>query len=134
MSGIEMTWALIMWNHSWCRTGHQDVLGRFFCILHIHIEITVVFENTRVDQLVLELVPRPPPVGFYQIRVRVRALRVLVEPFHVGVRGRRVEVEIVFLDVLAVIALAIGQPKEPLLKDVEIAERRIIEAGAIEQM
>src|SRR5262249_10192137 len=45
------------------------------------------------------------------------ALRVLVEVLHVRMRRRAVEVEVVFLHVLAVVALAIGQPEEPFLQD-----------------
>jgi hypothetical protein len=44
-------------------------------------------------------------------------LRVLVQILHVRMRRRRVEVEVVFLDVLAVVPLAVGQPEEPLLED-----------------
>ena len=44
-------------------------------------------------------------------------LRVLVEVLHVRVRRRGVEVEVVLLDVLAVVALAVGQAEQPLLED-----------------
>ena len=44
-------------------------------------------------------------------------LRVLVEVLHVRVRRRAVEVEVVLLDVLAVIPLAVGQAEQPLLED-----------------
>ena len=44
-------------------------------------------------------------------------LRVLVQVLHVRVRRRAVEVEVVLLDVLAVVALAVGQPEGTLLED-----------------
>src|SRR5262249_15041280 len=44
-------------------------------------------------------------------------LRVLVEPLHVGVGRRGVEVEVVFLHVLAVVALDAGEAEQPLLQD-----------------
>src|SRR6516165_5705481 len=44
-------------------------------------------------------------------------LRVLVKVFHIRVGWRRVEVEIVFLDVLAVVPLAVGQPEQAFLED-----------------
>src|SRR5207249_6973177 len=56
-------------------------------------------------------------VRVHQIAVRERGLRVLVEVLHVRVRRRRVEVEVVLLDVLAVVALAAGQPEQALLED-----------------
>ena len=61
--------------------------------------------------------PRPPPVRFHQVPVRELPLRILVEVLHVRVRGRRVEVEVVLLDVLAVVPLAVGEPEEALLED-----------------
>src|SRR3989442_1712101 len=52
-----------------------------------------------------------------QRRVRVRALRILVEVLHVGVRRRAVEVEVVLLDVLGVVALVAGDAEQALLED-----------------
>ena len=55
--------------------------------------------------------------GLDEVGVRERRLRVLVEVLHVRVRRRAVEVEVVLLDVLAVVALAVGQAEQPLLED-----------------
>ena len=46
-----------------------------------------------------------------------RALRILVLALQVRVRRRAVEVEPVLLDVLAVVALAVGEAEHPLLED-----------------
>jgi hypothetical protein len=73
--------------------------------------------NTRVQQLVFELQPVALPVGLHQVLVRIRGLRILVEIFHVGVGRRAVEIEVILLDVLAVIALAVGQPEQALLEN-----------------
>ena len=74
--------------------------------------------NTPVStQLVLELLTRAAAVGLDKVRVGELALRVLVEVLHVRVRGRAVEIEVVLLDVLAVVALAVGQAEQPLLQD-----------------
>ena len=70
-----------------------------------------------VDQLELRGPAIPPAVLLDQPRVRERRLGILVEHLHVGVRRRGVEVEVVLLDVLAVIALAAGEPEEALLED-----------------
>ena len=61
--------------------------------------------------------PAPAPAGLDQVGVRVGRLRILVEVLHVRVGRRAVEVEVVLLDVLAVIALAVGQAEEALLED-----------------
>src|SRR5262249_44141216 len=70
-----------------------------------------------VEQLVLELMAAAGVVGLHQVLVGIGALRVLVEPLHVRVRGRGVEVEVVLLHVLAVVALAVGETEEALLQD-----------------
>ena len=95
----------------------QEVVGRRLRVLDQHVEVAVPLEDARVHQLELGRAPVPPPVLLDEPRVRKLRLRVLVEELHVGVRRRRVEVEVVLLDVLAVVALASGQPEQPLLQD-----------------
>ena len=64
------------------------------------------------------VVPRPRPrLVVDQVVIGIGRLRVLVQILHVRVRRRAVEVEVVLLDVLAVVALAVGQPEQPLLED-----------------
>src|SRR5262249_13843761 len=45
------------------------------------------------------------------------SLGILVQAFHVRVGRGAVEVEVVLLHVLAVVALAVGQPEQPLFQD-----------------
>ena len=99
--------------------GHldEDVVGRGLGVLDEHVEIAILGEDPRVDQLVLELVAAAPAVRRHQVVVRKLALRILVERLQVGVRGRAVQVEPVVLGVLAVIAFAVRQPEHALLED-----------------
>jgi len=101
------------------RDGHpdQDVLRRRLRVLGLHVEVAVALEHARVDELVLELLPRPRPVDVDQVEVRKRRLRVLVEPLHVRVGRRGVEVVIQLLDVLSVVAFGVGEPEQALLQD-----------------
>src|SRR5258708_2622137 len=69
------------------------------------------------EELVLELLPRATAVLVQELVVGKRGLRVLVEHLRVRVRGRAVEVEVVLLDVLAVIALAVGEAEQALFED-----------------
>src|SRR5207302_10740742 len=78
--------------------------------------VALLGEHARVEQLVLRLPAVAPCVFLEQLRVRIRALRILVEVPHVRVRGRAVEVEVVFLDVLAVVALMAREPEQALLE------------------
>ena len=97
--------------------AHEDVFGRALGVLDEHVEIAVVVEDAGVEELVLHLVAGAPAVRLHQVAVGIGRLRVLVEVLHVRVRRRAVEVEVVLLDVLAVVALAVGQAEQPLLED-----------------
>ena len=99
----------------------QDVLGRCLGILHEHVEVAVLLEDPGVEELVLELVAAAPPVRLHQVGVRIGRLRVLVQKLHVRVGRRAVEVEVVLLDVLAVVAFAVREPEEALLQDRVVA-------------
>jgi hypothetical protein len=96
---------------------HEYVFRIGFRTLYEHVEVAVLVEDAGVEELVLHVVPRAPAVCLHQIGVRIRRLRVLVEKLHVRVGWRAVEVEVVLLDVLAVVALAVGEPEEALLED-----------------
>ena len=63
--------------------------------------------------------PRPPRRRFSSIKplVRISRLRILVQVLHVGVGRGAVEVEVILLDVLAVVALAGREPEGSLLQD-----------------
>ena len=97
--------------------AHQDVVRARLRVLHHHVEVAVVVEDAGVEELELGLLAPAPRVLLDEARVRVLVLRVLVERAHVGVGGRGVEVEVVLLDVLAVVALGPGEAEEPLLQD-----------------
>jgi hypothetical protein len=96
---------------------HEDVVLGGLRVLHGHVEVAVLVEDARVDQLVLEVLLAAALVLRHKVAVRELPLRVLVVALEVGVRGRAVEVEPVLLDVLAVVALAVGQAEHPLLED-----------------
>ena len=95
----------------------QQVLGRGLGVFDEDVEVAVVVEHAGVQQFVFGLVLAAAAVGLHQVVVRVGRLRVLVQILHVRVRRRAVEVEVVLLDVLAVVALAVGQAEGALLQD-----------------
>src|ERR1700761_8185151 len=57
------------------------------------------------------------PVCLNQFRVGICPLWILVQVFHVGVGWSAIEIEVVLLDILTVVAFAICQAKQALLKD-----------------
>ncbi len=95
----------------------EDVLRAGLRILDEDVEVAALGKDARVEQLVLGLLDRAPAVLLDQLPVRVFRVRVLVQVLHVRVRRRRVEVEPVLLDVLAVVALGVRQAEGPLLED-----------------
>jgi hypothetical protein len=99
------------------RDLHQDVAGFGLCVLDEHIEIPVVREDAGVQQFVLGRVRVATRVLRHQIRIGIGAMRILVQHLQVGMRRRRVQVEVVLLDVLAVVAFGIGQAEQSLLQN-----------------
>jgi hypothetical protein len=99
------------------RDQHQDVIGAGLCVLHDHVEIPILIEDPGVQQLVLHLLLAPAAVSGQEVPIRERPLRILVLTLHIRVRRRAVHVEPILLDVLTVVALAIGQPEHPLLEN-----------------
>ena len=92
------------------------LLGRFR-VFDFNVEVGVVVKNAGVEQFVFGVVARSAPVFFDELRVGKRAMRILVEHLHVRVRRQVVEVEVVLLNVLAVVALVSGKPEEALFEN-----------------
>jgi len=99
------------------RDEHHDVVVGDLGVFHDDVEVAIVVEDPGVQQLVLRIVLTSARVCDHQVGVRERTLGVLVQALHVGVGGGVVEVKPVLLDVLAVVALPVGESKEPLLDD-----------------
>jgi hypothetical protein len=99
------------------RDADAAVLRRRLGVLHEDVEIALVVEDARVEQLELRLGAAAAAVLFDQAGVGKLRLRVLVEVFQVRVGGGGVEVEIALLDVLAVVGLARDQAEEAFLED-----------------
>ena len=99
------------------RDLNENVLRRFLGILDEDVEVAVVVEDPRVDQFVFELALAAAPVPVHEVGIRERRLRIFVEILHVRVRRRAIQIEVVLLDVLAVITLAVGQAEKALLEN-----------------
>src|SRR6266511_1015925 len=99
------------------RDADEDVVWRGFGVFDNHIEVAVIVEDARVHQFEFRVGLAASPVLLDKTRVRELSLRILVEELHVRVRRRAVEVEVVFLYILAMIPLVARQPEQPLLKN-----------------
>ncbi len=99
------------------RDPDQQVIRRRLGILDKDVEVPVVVEDPRVEQFVFHLLAGAAAVRLDQIAIGKGRLGVLVKILHVGMRGRAVEIEIVFLDILPVVALGVRQAEEALLQN-----------------
>ena len=95
----------------------EDITRVFIGVLDEHVPVLPLVENPRVFQLVLGVVEPPPSIFIEQFPVRVFALRVLVQAFHVRVGGRRIEVVIALLDVFSVVPFVVDEAEQSLLED-----------------
>ena len=99
------------------RDLNQNVFRRTFGVLDEYVEVAILIEHARIDQLVLHFLPATAAAGLDEIGVGERRLRILVKVLHVRMRRSAVEIEVVLLDILAVIALAVGQSEQAFLED-----------------
>ena len=95
----------------------DDIVLSGFGIAHEHVEIAIICKSTRVEQFVLELTVPSAGVFCLQILVRKRLMWILVKHLHITVRRRVVEIKVILFDVLAVIALGAGEPKQTFFEN-----------------
>src|SRR5271166_6095004 len=99
------------------RNFDENVLGAGLRVFHKYIEISIVVECACIEQFELCLILAALPVLLDQLAVGKRCLGILVEVLHVGMRWRRVEIEVVLLHILAVITFISCQAKKSLFQD-----------------
>ena len=96
---------------------HEQIFWPGLGVLDEDIEVAVVVEDAGVQQFVLGLVLAPAATFLDELAVGELALRVLVEHLEVGVGRSGIKVVVNLLHILAVVALPVGQPEQPLLQD-----------------
>ena len=97
--------------------AHQHVFDVGLCVFDEHIEVAIVVEYARVQELVLGCADSATAVLFQKIGVRIGRMRILVEHLQIRVRRRRVEVVVEFLHILAMVAFAVRQAEQAFLQD-----------------
>ena len=95
----------------------QDVVGRLLGVLDEDVEIAILVEDARVEQLVFKFLPAAGTAGIDKVGVGKRRLRILVQIFHVRMGRRAVEVEVILLDVFAVVAFAVRQTEQAFFEN-----------------
>src|SRR5205814_2013479 len=94
---------------------YADILRPVLGVLDKYIEVAVAFEYAGVEQLDLRLASRAPP-ALNQLIVREGRLRILVQTLHVRMRRSRIEVEVVFLYIFAMIPFIAAESEQALLE------------------
>ena len=97
--------------------AHKNVFDPGFGIFDKHVKITPLIKDSRVEQLEFRIVLSPASALTDKLLIGKSSLRVLVQGFHVGMGRRRIEVEIVLLDILSVITFEPGETKHPFFED-----------------
>jgi len=87
----------------------QDVLRLGLGIFDEDVKVPAFIEDAGVERFILGGLLVARSVRLDNGLLRVRGLRILVEVLHVRVGWRAVEVEVILLDVLAVIPLTVAQ-------------------------
>jgi hypothetical protein len=115
------------------RDADDEVLERRLGVLRGHVEVPIVVEDTGVQQFELLSPSLPRTVLCDQLLVGIGALWMFVEPLHVGVGRCRVEIEVVLLDVFAVVSLgrreaegALFEVWVPLMSECECQDQDLI--------
>src|SRR5262249_43612320 len=99
------------------RDRDRHISAGILGILTEKTKITSAIKDPGASSLKLNSLPPPTRVPADELPLGCGSLGVLVQVPHVRVRRRRVEVEVVFLHVLAVVAFAVGETEQPLLDD-----------------
>src|ERR1035441_35167 len=99
-----------------CFHTDADILGRFLGILDEDVEILIVIENVRIEELEFRT-HAAIAVLFDQLAIRELSMRILVEHPHITVSGNVIQMEPVLLCILAMIAFVAGEPEHTLFQN-----------------
>jgi hypothetical protein len=94
------------------RYAHENVIRTDLCVFKKDVEVAIILEDACIDKLILEVFPGTSAICLNKIHIRVLTLGILIEVFHVAVCGRRVEIEVILLNVFAVVSFTIGKTEE----------------------
>jgi hypothetical protein len=97
--------------------AYADVFRARLGILNKDVKIALGIEDARVEQFILHLLIPQLPTLLNELLIGIGLVGIFIQILHVGMRWRRVEVEIIFLHIFAVIGLRWDQAKQPLFQN-----------------
>ena len=99
------------------RDADEDVVDGGLGVLYQNVKVAIAVKHPGIEQLILRVMPIALAIFLYELMVREGGLGIFIEILHVGVGGGRVEVEVIFFNVLSMIAFIAGEAKEPFFQD-----------------
>ncbi len=99
------------------RDFHENVARLDLGVFDEHVEIAILGKDAGVQQFVFRHVGAAPCVLRNQVRVGKCPMRIFIKHLQVGMRGRRIQIKIMLLHVLAVITLGVAEAEQPLLQN-----------------
>jgi hypothetical protein len=99
------------------RDSNENIFRSGLRVFDKYVEVAVLVEDAGIYELVLRLTPGALPIGLNQIAVGKRSMRIFIETLHVRVGRSAVEIEIILLDIFAMVALAVREAKQALLQN-----------------
>jgi hypothetical protein len=97
--------------------ANKDIVRRRLGVFDKNVEVAVIIEDAGIDQLVFQLVLAVSAIFLDEAGLRKLCVGILVEKLHVRMGRGGIEIEVVFLDVFAVVAFVAGEPKQALFED-----------------
>ena len=95
--------------------AHEQVVRRGLGIFNRYVEVSAVIEYPGIEQFELALGPAASAILLDKLGIREGNVRVLEEHLHIGMGRHAIAVEVQLLDVLAMVALAVGRAEEAAL-------------------
>src|SRR5262247_3629746 len=97
--------------------AYADVFRARLGILDKDVKIPLGIKDARIEQFILPLIIAQLSALLDELLIGIGRLGIFIEILHVGMRWRRVEVEVVLLHILAMIGLRRDQAKQPLFQN-----------------
>src|SRR5262249_27543017 len=97
--------------------AYADIFRARLGILDKDVKIPLAIEDARIEQFILPLIITQLFTLLNELLIGIGRLGIFIEILHVGMRWRRVEVEVVLLHILTMIGLRGDQAKQSLFQN-----------------
>src|SRR5437763_9132413 len=96
------------------RHTDQHIFGIRLRVLYKNIEVPILIKQPRIEKFIFQIFPRSLSVFIHQLALWELLLWILVQVLHVRMGRGAIEIEVLFLHILAMVSCTIGEAKESL--------------------